>query len=1523
MTKTAIMQRPSWRLQIALAFGIVGAIAYTGESSLAQITPDATLGAENSIVTPNANVGGFPADLIQGGATRGANLFHSFGQFNVDNGQRVYFANPTGIENILTRVTGNTLSNILGTLGVTGGADLFLLNPNGIIFGPNARLDVGGSFFATTANAVQFDNQGFFSATNPEAPGLLTVKPSAFFFNQLNAGTIVNQSVARNPIVPSFREGLRVPNGENLVLLGGNVNIDGGQLNAFGGRVEIGAVAGTGTVGLNVDGSLSFPTDLSRADVSVFNSVIGVAARDSGSVTINARNLDISGNSLIRAGILSGFGTVDSQAGDITLNATETLQIRGERSRIVNLVFEDAVGNSGDIRITAGSLFLTDGAQLDASTFGQGNGGNIIIEASDRVSLDNGAGIFNGVEDTGNGTGGNIRINTGLLSITNSAFITTSVYGQGNVGDILIDARDRVFLDRNVRILNGVQDKGIGDGGDIRITTGSLDATNGAFMAAFTFGQGNAGDVIIEASDRVSLDNRTDIWNLGERSNGGNIRISTGTLSIDNGARLDATTFGQGNAGNIIIEASGQVSLSKNASIANRVGDIAPDNGSERATGNGGDIQIQSGSLSVTNSLIVATTFEQGNAGNIFVDARDQVFLNNGAIANQVDEQATGNGGTIRISTGSLTATNLGRVQALTLGQGNAGNVIINARDRVLFEGGIVDGVRSGAGSAVGEGAIGNGGNIEITTGSLDMLNEAGISASTFGQGYAGNVMINARDNVSLNNSNIFSIVDKNAVGRGGNISITTGSLSLANTAQLDASTFGQGSSGNIIINARDRVSLDGTNPTRNRTTTIFTEVVKGAQGDGGNIEIFTGSLVVTNGAKLEASTRGTGNAGNIFINARDIVSFDGTNAIGASGAFSDVEEVDAIGRGGNIQIATGSLAVTNGAQVGANTEGQGDAGNVIITARDSVLFDNSAAFSNVDETAMGTGGNIEIATGSLLVTNGAQLQAQTSGQGNAGNVIINARNIVSIDGVRRISSDRGIQVFFSTIFSAVEETGKGNGGDIRITTGSLSVTNGAQLDTSTSGQGNAGNVFINARDAVLVDGLDSNGLPSAIFSDTGIEAEGQGGTVRIDTSSFRIANGALINARTANSDPGGDILINANTFEAVNGGQVSTTTLGAGQAGNITLNIRDTINLSGSDPTFDERSNRLFNRYVSEGNGESGLFASTRSNSTGEGGTITLHTDSLSLSDRAQIAANSQGIGDAGRVEITATEAITLTNSDITTSAPQASGGAIAITTESLSLNRGRITAATGTNGAQGAANITLQGLDLLFMGNESLIEANALNQANGGNVAIDSTFIVATPPTGPLGSDITANAFEGKGGRVSINTQGLFGIEFRPELTPDNDITVSSTLGLSGEYVLSSPGIDPSRGLAQLPTNLIDASQQIDRRCTPGGEARNSSFTITGRGGLPPSPNDVLQGETVVTSWVSLDAEVENNTPPVPTTPTSSAPRKLVEAQGWVINEKGEVVLTASAPTLTPTQSGFRGIECPASPPENASQL
>jgi filamentous hemagglutinin family protein len=225
-----------------LLLAISGNLTFLAETG-AQITPDRSLGEENSTVNSSDS-----RDRIDGGARRGDNLFHSFREFNVNEGRSAYFTNPDGVSNILTRVTGGNPSNILGTLGVNGSANLFLINPNGIIFGANARLDVGGSFFATTADSFLFDNGFEFSASNPQAPPLLTINIPIGLRLRDNPGSITNQSQYSNPSGQTNSDGtpvgLQVPNSETLALIGGDVLLEGGNLTAAEGRIEVGSVAG-------------------------------------------------------------------------------------------------------------------------------------------------------------------------------------------------------------------------------------------------------------------------------------------------------------------------------------------------------------------------------------------------------------------------------------------------------------------------------------------------------------------------------------------------------------------------------------------------------------------------------------------------------------------------------------------------------------------------------------------------------------------------------------------------------------------------------------------------------------------------------------------------------------------------------------------------------------------------------------------------------------------------------------------------------------------------------------------------------------------------------------------------------------------------------------------------------------------------------------------------------------------------------------------------------------------------------
>ena len=240
-----------WHLGLASFVAIGGAIA-SGNCAIAQVTPDVTLGAESSVVTPTAP--GSTANVIDGGATRGANLFHSFEQFSVRNGGEAYFNNAANIQNIISRVTGGSISNIDGLLRANASANLFLLNPNGIIFGPNASLNIGGSFVGSTASSLNFADGNQFSATAPQTTPLLTVSVPLGLQYGGNAGSIQvqgnGQGIWTTTELIDTTVGLRVQPNQTLAIVGGDIALSGGTLKTAGGRIELGSVTGPNLVSL-------------------------------------------------------------------------------------------------------------------------------------------------------------------------------------------------------------------------------------------------------------------------------------------------------------------------------------------------------------------------------------------------------------------------------------------------------------------------------------------------------------------------------------------------------------------------------------------------------------------------------------------------------------------------------------------------------------------------------------------------------------------------------------------------------------------------------------------------------------------------------------------------------------------------------------------------------------------------------------------------------------------------------------------------------------------------------------------------------------------------------------------------------------------------------------------------------------------------------------------------------------------------------------------------------------------------
>ncbi|BAY50578.1 filamentous hemagglutinin outer membrane protein (plasmid) [Scytonema sp. HK-05] len=733
----------------------------------------------------------------------------------------VYFANPEGIKNILTRVTGTSRSEILGRLGVLGNANLFLLNPNGILFGQNAQLDIDGSFVATTANAIGFGNLGFFSASNPGVPSpLLTINPSALLFNQIAAAPIQNNSTAPAGSTQAGADafGLRVQDGRSLLLVGGNISMNGGGLNAFGGRIELGGLANGGTVGLNGDGnnlSLSFPNSVERSDVSLSNGAqVNVFASDSGSIAVNARNLEMTGVSRLYAGIENGLGSNNSKAGNIAVNATVAINLNNE-SAIANQVLEGAKGQGGDVNISANTLRLEGGAQVGSFTFGAGKGGSLSVDAQDvQIIGERSDGQFLSAlaataDGNSTGDGGDLTLRTNTLLVRDGAQVQTTTFGAGKGGSLRVDAQDVQLIGTSADgqfssgLFASANPNSTGDAGNLTIKTNTLLVQDGAAVFGSTYGAGKGGSVSVDAQDvqiigTSAVDGTASalITSALPNSTGdaGDLTVRTNTLLVRDGAQVDATTFGAGKGGSVSIDAQDVQVIGESAddgSVSKLAASAQPDR--EEPTGDAGDLTVRTNTLLVRDGAQVLTaTFGAGKGGSLRVDAQDVQIIGTSAVDGTPSgliagaRNSTGDAGDLTINTTELLIQDGAQVTAQGRSQGNAGNITINV-DRLL---------RATNGDIITTADRSSGGAITITAKDIRLFGDSDITSNVFsGVGGGGNITLNANSIIALNDSDILAFARD---GRGGNITLNTPAF------------FGQNYQ--PILSGADRLTLDGNN---------------------------------------------------------------------------------------------------------------------------------------------------------------------------------------------------------------------------------------------------------------------------------------------------------------------------------------------------------------------------------------------------------------------------------------------------------------------------------------------------------------------------------------------------------------------------------------------------------------------------------------------------------------------------------------------------------------------------------------
>jgi filamentous hemagglutinin family protein len=639
------MKKRTYKLWIA--GGLFLCCLATATSSQAQITNDGTL-STNVTTSDQLNF------TITGGSRAGGNLFHSFGEFSVPNRGSAIFNNALDVQNIISRVTGGSISNINGLIRASGSANLFLINPKGIIFGSNASLNIGGSFLASTANRLNFADSSFFSATDLQAQPLLAISvPIGLQFGK-TVGIIRNQSQATR-FFPDFGKeapvGLEVQPGKTLALVGGDVFLEGGRLFAPGGRVELGSVAGNGLVSLNpiaVGWALGYEGVQNFQDIQLSQAFVDTTGDSLGDIQLHGRQIAI--RNISQAG---GLNLGARPGGRLAVKASELVEVSGGSSLTTGTVSSGAAGN---IQIETRRLIVGEDSFIDTSSDTDGRGGNLTVEVSDSVEVNGSRGLSQlSTQAFGGGDAGELKVTTGRLILRNGGQISSSTRNAGNGGSVFVDASDSVEVSGQGEITDGtVVSSGLfaetagpsvtGNGGVLRINTGRLVVQDSGIIsvAAVEGSIGQAGTLDINVSESVEVKGiGSSVLALSQSSKpAGDLKISTDKLSIRDGAEVSVRSLGTGDAGNLDFTANsmrlenggkltatsavgegGNIRLSNLDLLLMRgESEIATD--ARRGTGNGGNITIDTDLLvGLGNSDITATAIK-GRGGNIQIDTQ-------------------------------------------------------------------------------------------------------------------------------------------------------------------------------------------------------------------------------------------------------------------------------------------------------------------------------------------------------------------------------------------------------------------------------------------------------------------------------------------------------------------------------------------------------------------------------------------------------------------------------------------------------------------------------------------------------------------------------------------------------------------------------------------------------------------------------------------------------------------------------------------------------------------------------------
>ncbi len=1348
-------------------------------SASAEIITDGSMGAAKNLAGNQFQI---PQYL---GTTVGNNLFHSFSQFNLYQGDSATFSGADNIKNVISRVTGGNISIINGLLRSSiGNANFYFINPAGVTFGAEAQVDVPSAFHVSSADYLRFTNGEQFSSNLSSASALSVAEPSGFGFVN-NQGTVQIQNSAL-VFTPS----------SNVSFSANAVVIEQGSLQNP-----------TGSIAIYSAGSSPVAVELNQHSVSAL----------AGQTTITDSVLDVSGD---------GAGLVTLRSGTINLNNTVL--------RADNLGQNHANASKG-VDVFSHTLTLANGAVISSAVNSAGSGANLTVNTGELL-LD-GQGTKTGLETTVNEMGGNaghINIKAEQMALYYGGVIRSDTFGTGNAGNIDINSGQMQMTALGSIIETGIlttTDKtATGNAGKIHVNSDKLAVMNAAAISSYSKSAGSAGNVTINAA-QLLIDgqgngaeissNAADI-NSTATAKAGNITLTSNDITLLNGGIIRSNISTPNNAGNVTINADNLLIDAQSGVVTGIIATNTNNSWTDDNAGNSGAIDITVHKLSLLNGgEISGQTWSRGDAGHISVKASDilidplntnvgrtTAFTDGTGIFSDARAFSTGKASTIDLHTDKLTVLNGGRISSDTYSNGNAGNVQIDAKTLVVNGNGMNTEISSDA----MPNSSGKAGTVKVSAAQLQLLNAGTISSSTKSSGNAGNVTVNANSLVINGQDNplytgIFSDAYKTSTGNAGEVSITTNDLSVFNSGAISTSIWSKGHAGNVAITAKTLL-VDGQNS--RKATGISSNAQLGSSGDAKTIALNVDDLMLVNGGQIRSDSMGQGNAGNVVIDAKQ-VAINRQSSLVDTGVFTDTTLLSGSGHAGKINLTTDSLSLKSGAEISSNTDNQGNAGSIAIVGK-QISIDGqgnnavTGVFSDASELASGGhGGVVMVNSDSLHISHAGIISSNSYSRGNAGTVDVASKQL-TLQSSGKISSSTFNQ---------------GRAGDVSVTADSLTVqgaNSGVFAAASKTSSGQTGQLYVHAKQR-----LDLSNGGSLSIQNAGNAANAgavKSGVLSAISPIIQLDNGVITAATSGNVDAGTVNVAATHTLTAQHNASITSSTSAPGAAGNVTV-IAPIIHLDNSVISSEATAQsggqtsdiKVFANHsvslVNQGKISMQDDASVASPPLIKPSRVTVAAPNVNLKN-SQITTTSTGNIDAGDIDVRFSGRLTMDPSFIITTAYIGNGGNINVQGGQgiLLQDSGFLTSSFGVNGNGGNINVTADVLTL----KTGVIQANAVGGA-GGNINLH------------LKSLISSQNQLIKGGKQVL---------WQPFKTGLNVVQAASENGVSGEVNSTAPQFDISGSISGLNANAL-ALPRIETDTCRGALAKVSSLARNGMGGLP----------------------------------------------------------------------------------------